>query len=92
MGLTETRAFFCHVNNTTLENYKLNSVSGNLTDKNAPNPLSDSPKKSQINNIFRNYTIPIILLTITVFVLLIFAAVYLGLVKEKNSDLSNIVA
>lgn len=92
MGLTETRAFFCHVNNTTLENYKMNSASGNLTDKNAPNPLSDSPKKSQINNIFRNYTIPIILLSITVFVLLIFAAVYLGLIKEKNSDLRNIVA
>ena len=91
MGLTESRAFFCHVNNTTLENYKLNSVSGNVTGKNAPNPLSDSPRKSQINNIFKNYTIPIILLSITVFFLLIFAAVYLGLVKEKNSYLRSIV-
>lgn len=91
MGLTETRAYFCHVNEKTLENYKLNSVSGNLTNKNASNPLSNSPRESQINNIFKNFTIPVIFLSITVFVLLIFLAVYLGLVKEKNINLHNIM-
>lgn len=92
MGLTESRAFFCHVNNNTLENYKSNSVAGNINNIKALNPLSDSPKKSQVNNIFKNYTIPIILLSITVFILLIFLAVYVGLIKEKNLELRNILA
>jgi hypothetical protein len=91
MGLTETRAYHCHVNNNTLENYKFSTTAGNLTDKNASPPLSDNPKNSQINNIYKNYTVPIILVSATVFILLIFLFVYIGLIKEKNIDLQNIM-
>jgi len=91
MGVTETRAYQCHVNNNTLENYKKNTVAGNLNVKNAANPLSDTPRNSNINSIYKNYTIPIIILAAFIFVMLIIGAVYLGLIKEKNIDLSKIV-
>lgn len=89
MGLTNTRAYNCHVNNNTLENYKKNinlSVSNN---NNAP--LSDTPKNSQTSNIFTNYTIPIVLLCISVFLIIVFVAIYLNLVKERNIELGKIL-
>jgi len=83
MGLTQNRQFFCHVNNNTIENYKFSgSIGANNNDNNQKNPLSSDPQNSFLNSIYNNYTVPIIIGSI-VLLIIIFGLIWGAVLRGK---------
>ena len=88
MGLTQNKQFYCHVNNDTIENYKF---SGSISaDNNLKNPLSDDPRNSFLNSIYDNYTVPIVIGSITLLVI-IFGLLWGAVLRSKLLNFEHIL-
>lgn len=91
MGLTQNRQFYCHVNNDTIENYKFSgTVGATNNDTIEKNPLSSDPRNSFLNSIYENYTVPIVIGSI-VLVVVIFGLIWGGILRSKLLNFEHIL-
>jgi hypothetical protein len=94
MGLTETRGYFCHTNHKTIDNYKNSTPVGNDNSLGAMTPLSQNSKDSQSDNIFHNFTIPLVTISavggLTIIIIIFIIANRVSRQREFEQILSKI--